>query len=73
MVTAPVVTTSDVGLPEIVELRHASAEELAEQLNALLAKDGTLAQLPRQETGLSASSATESSSRRFRCEATSPT
>ncbi|MBX3406470.1 MAG: hypothetical protein KF869_06875 [Phycisphaeraceae bacterium] len=41
------------GLPRIVELKHASAEELAEQLNALLAQEGTLAQIPRQETGLS--------------------
>lgn len=40
------------GLPKIVELKHASAEELAEQLNALLAQEGTLAQIPRQETGL---------------------
>jgi len=41
------------GLPEIVELKHASAEELAEQLNTLLAEEGTIAQLPRQESGLS--------------------
>ncbi|MCA9311432.1 MAG: hypothetical protein KDA21_09530, partial [Phycisphaerales bacterium] len=40
------------GLPELVELKHASAEELAEQLNALLAQEGTLAQIRRQETGL---------------------
>lgn len=45
-----------VGLPAIVELKHASAEDLAEQLNALLAQDGTLAQIRRAETGLSASS-----------------
>lgn len=41
------------GLPKIVELKHASAEELAEQLNALLSQQGTLAQIQRQETGLS--------------------
>lgn len=40
------------GLPEIVELKHASAEELAEQLNALLAQEGTLAQIRRSESGL---------------------
>lgn len=48
------------GLPEIVSLKHASAEELAEQLNALLALEGTLAQIPRSESGLSESSATAS-------------
>lgn len=41
------------GLPAIVELKHASAEELAEQLNTLLAQEGTLAQIPRAESGLS--------------------
>jgi general secretion pathway protein D len=41
------------GLPRIVELKHASAEELAEQLNALLSQQGTLAQIQRQATGLS--------------------
>jgi len=41
-----------VGLPEIIELKHASAEELAEQLNALLAEEGTLAEIRRAETGL---------------------
>ena len=41
------------GLPELVELKHASAEDLAEQLNTLLAEEGTLAQLPRQARGLS--------------------
>ena len=45
-----------VGLPAIVELKHSSAEEVAEQLNALLAQDGTIAQLPRSETGLAAGS-----------------
>jgi len=46
-----------VGLPAIVELRHASAEDLAEQINALLAQDGTLASIRRSEQGLSAGSA----------------
>lgn len=41
------------GLPAIVELKHASSEELAEQLNTLLAQEGTLAQIPRAESGLS--------------------
>ena len=41
-----------VGLPAVIELKHANAEDLAEQLNALLAADGTLAQIRRAETGL---------------------
>lgn len=41
-----------VGLPAVVELKHANAEDLAEQLNALLAADGTLAQVRRAESGL---------------------
>ncbi len=41
------------GLPKIVELKHATADELAEQLNALLSQEGTLAQINRVETGLS--------------------
>lgn len=45
-----------VGLPSVVELKHASAEDLSEQLNALLAQDGTLASVRRSEQGLSASS-----------------
>lgn len=40
------------GLPTVVELKHANAEDLAEQLNALLAQDGTLAQIRRAESGL---------------------
>ncbi len=48
------------GLPAIVELKHASAEDLAEQLNTLLAQDGTLAQIRRSESGLSDQSSTES-------------
>ncbi len=48
------------GLPVIMELKHANAEELAEQLNALLSTEGTLAQIPRQEEGLSAGGASVS-------------
>jgi general secretion pathway protein D len=50
----------DAGLPEIIELKHANAEELAEQLNTLLAQENTIAQLPRQEAGLSTTGATSS-------------
>ncbi len=50
----------DAGLPEIIELKHANAEELAEQLNTLLAQENTIAQLPRQESGLSSTGATSS-------------
>ncbi len=42
-----------VGLPEVLELKHANAEDLAEQINALLAQEGTLAQIRRAEEGLS--------------------
>ncbi len=48
------------GLPKIVELKHASAEELAEQLNTLLAEEGTLASIPRQESELSDSTSSAS-------------
>lgn len=41
------------GLPAIIELKHASSEDLAEQLNALLAQEGTIATLRRSESGLS--------------------
>lgn len=44
-----------IGLPEIVELSHADAEEIAEQINTVLAREGTIAQLRRSERGLSAS------------------
>lgn len=50
----------DAGLPEIIELKHANAEELAEQLNTLLAQENTIAQLPRQESGLSTTGASTS-------------
>lgn len=45
-----------IGLPEFIELKHASAEDLAEQINALLSQDGTLAQVKRADQGLSAGS-----------------
>jgi len=48
------------GLPRIIELKHASAEELADQLNALLAQEGTQATIQRQEKGLTAGSASTS-------------
>ncbi|MBC7836099.1 MAG: hypothetical protein H7Y88_13520, partial [Phycisphaerales bacterium] len=48
------------GLPRVVELKHASAEELAEQLNALLAQEGTLASIRRSESGLSEDSSSAS-------------
>jgi len=49
-----------VGIPQIIELKHANAEELAEQLNTLLAQDGTLAQIRRQQSGLTAGTSTAS-------------
>ncbi len=48
------------GLPTIIELKHASAEDLAEQLNTLLAQDGTGYALRRSASGLSASSSSTS-------------
>ncbi|HYE61203.1 MAG TPA: secretin N-terminal domain-containing protein [Phycisphaerales bacterium] len=48
------------GLPSVIELKHASAEDLAEQLNALLAQDGTLASIRRAASGLTESSANSS-------------
>ncbi|MFI4882843.1 MAG: secretin N-terminal domain-containing protein [Phycisphaerales bacterium JB064] len=50
-----------VGLPAIVSLKHVSAEEVAEQLNALLALDGTLASIPRSESGLTTGGGASSS------------
>jgi type II secretion system protein D len=44
-----------IGLPAIVELKHAAAEDLAEQLNALLSQDGTLASVTKAESGLTSS------------------
>jgi general secretion pathway protein D len=48
------------GLPEVIELKHASADDLSEQLNALLAQEGTLAQVRRAEEGLSSNDLTTS-------------
>ena len=48
------------GLPEIVELKHANSEDLAEQINTLLSQEGTLAQILRSESGLSESSSSVS-------------
>lgn len=48
------------GLPEIIELKHASSEDLAEQLNTLLAQEGTLASLRRSESGLTQDSSNAS-------------
>ncbi len=49
-----------VGLPAIVELKHANSEDLAEQLNALLSLDGTLAAVTKEESGLNNATATSS-------------
>ena len=40
------------GVPEIVELNHANAEDLCEQLNAILARGGTRATIRRASRGL---------------------
>jgi type II secretion system protein D len=48
------------GLPQIIELKHAEAELLAEQLNALLSREGTLAQVTKSETGLNTSATSAS-------------
>ena len=42
----------EAGLPEVVPLRHANAEDLAEQLNALLSLEGTTAEILRSRRGL---------------------
>lgn len=41
------------GLPMVIELKYANAEDLCEQLNALLAEPGTLARITRAQRGLS--------------------
>ena len=43
----------DAGLPVVIELKHANAEDLAEQLNAMFAEPGTLSSVARSERGLS--------------------
>lgn len=42
----------EAGLPVLIELKHANAEDVSQQLNAMFAEAGTLAQLPRTERGL---------------------
>lgn len=49
------------GLPEIIELKHVQAEDLAEQLNALLAQEGTFARIRRVNTELSTGGSASSS------------
>ncbi|MCJ7543328.1 MAG: hypothetical protein MUP47_01985 [Phycisphaerae bacterium] len=44
----------EAGLPKIFELKHANAEDLAEQLNSLLAEPGTLAEILRSQRDLRA-------------------
>ncbi|MBT6270315.1 MAG: hypothetical protein HOI88_08220 [Phycisphaerae bacterium] len=44
---------SDVGLPRIVELKHADAVSLSEEINALLAAPGVSATIQRPDEGLS--------------------
>jgi general secretion pathway protein D len=53
---------TDVGLPKIVELKHANAVSLAEELNALLAAPGVSATIQRPDTGLSGEGFGESAS-----------
>ena len=52
-IIAAVDEPSAVGLPRIVELKHASAISLAQELNALLAPAGVSATISRPDTGLS--------------------
>ncbi|MDY7107045.1 MAG: secretin N-terminal domain-containing protein [Planctomycetota bacterium] len=50
---------TSIGLPFVVELKHASAVELAEQLNALLAEAGSGATIRAPEEGLTGQSISE--------------
>ena len=43
----------EAGLPQLIELKHANAEDLAEQLNAMLAETGAPAQIRRSQRKLS--------------------
>ncbi|UCD73790.1 MAG: hypothetical protein JSV91_08315 [Phycisphaerales bacterium] len=52
---------SDVGLPVIIELKHAYAVSLAEELNALLAPAGSNVTIDLPEEGLTAPSLTDGS------------
>jgi type II secretion system protein D len=51
---------SDVGLPIIVELKHADAVSLSEEINALLAAPGVSATIERPDRGLSGEGFSES-------------
>jgi len=51
-IIADVDRPQDVRLPRVVPLKHADAEELSEELNTILAEEGTLAQIPRREREL---------------------
>ena len=51
----------EAGTPVIIELKHANAEDVAEQLNAMFSEAGTPAAITRAERGLSASLRAESS------------
>src|SRR5207253_1671302 len=42
----------DAGIPQMIELKHANAEDLAEQLNATLSEPGTLAEILRAKRDL---------------------
>tara|TARA_Y100000589_G_scaffold331500_2_gene385326 strand:- start:344 stop:3100 length:2757 start_codon:yes stop_codon:yes gene_type:complete len=44
---------SNVGVPQIIQLKYARAVELSEELNVLLSKPGTNVTIPRPDTGLS--------------------
>ncbi|MEX0887468.1 MAG: secretin N-terminal domain-containing protein [Phycisphaeraceae bacterium] len=50
----------EAGLPEMIELNHAYAEDVAEQLNTMLAESGTLAELDRTRRQLSSGTRAES-------------
>lgn len=43
----------DAGVPLVIELKHANAEDVAEQLNAMFSEPGTPASITRTERGLS--------------------
>jgi len=51
---------SDVGLPKIIELKHANAVTLSQELNALLSPSGVTATINEPDTGLSGEGFTDS-------------
>ena len=53
---------SDVGLPRIIELKHANAVLLTQELNALLSAPGVSATIDRPDTGLSGEGFNDSAS-----------